>query len=543
MGGELFDASEAMKGRGRTALRGRQIVAVFLFLAASCFGAQAHIGSPNVLVEGKAGEYAVHVVIRPPNVVPGLAQISVRAEGQGIERVTVLPVFWNARKGTPPPDEAKLIRGETNLYAAELWLMKPGSYSVDVTVEGRSGKGTLVVPVNAAATNTRPMARGVAVVLAGLTLVLFFGGLGIARAVFCESRLEPGGVPTTRDRWRGRGGMAVATVVLLLMLFGGRKWWDFEDRNYRNNSLYKPTPIATEMRSEKGQHLLRLRVETDERQGGWTPLIPDHGKIMHLFMVGEASRAFAHLHPARRSDTEFETALPPLPSGTYHVYADVTHENGFSETLTNQVQLPAPSIEMKRLWLGNSTEPICSAELAQMLATKLAVPPDIDDSWQVDLSEPARLAQDERSPKAAEITGGYKMLWQSEGPLIANREVLLRFRLIMPDSRPAPLDPYMGMLGHAIVRREDGTVFAHIHPAGTFSIAAQEFFSGARGQQGKEESGQGQLHPAHSSEPGSGEELMFPYAFPQPGTYRVWVQTKSQGRIMTGAFVAKVVAD
>src|SRR5205814_8499013 len=105
-----------------------------------------------------------------------------------------------------------------------------------------------------------------------------------------------------------------------------------------------------------------------------------------------------------------------------------------------------------------------------------------------------------------------------------------------------PMELYMGMLGHAVVRREDGAVFAHIHPAGTVSMAAQEFFSGTRALPGKEGADQGQLHPAHSSEPGSAEQLTFPYGFPQPGTYRLWVQTKSQGRIMTGAFVVKVVA-
>ena len=141
----------------------RPFLVIYLALLAFGLSAQAHIGSPNVFVEGKAGEYSVHVVIRPPPVVPGLAEVIVRVPEEPVQRVTVLPVFWNAgRNGAPPPDEAKLVRGETNLYSAALWLMRLGAYSVDITIEGARGKGTLVVPVNSMATNTRPMSRGYA---------------------------------------------------------------------------------------------------------------------------------------------------------------------------------------------------------------------------------------------------------------------------------------------------------------------------------------------------------------------------------------------
>jgi len=138
------------------------------FVLGYCLAAEAHIGSPNVFLEDKAGEYLVRVIIRPPNVVPGLAEITVRVQ-ESVQRVTVLPVFWRAgREGAPPPDEARLVRGETNLYSAELWLMSPGAYSVDVTVEGPRGKGTLVVPVNSMATNTRPMPRAHVIILSAL---------------------------------------------------------------------------------------------------------------------------------------------------------------------------------------------------------------------------------------------------------------------------------------------------------------------------------------------------------------------------------------
>jgi hypothetical protein len=528
---------------------------------AFCLASEAHIGSPNVFFDGKAGEYSVRAVIRPPQVVPGLAEINVRVQGEPVQRVTVLPVFSRAgREGAPPPDEARLVRGETNLYSAALWLMKPGAYSVDITIEGSRARGTLVLPVNSMATNTRPMSRGYGMMLSSLAILLFLGALNIAGAIFAESRLEPGARPTKKDRWRGRGAMALAAGVFALLVFGGKKWWDYEDANYRNNALYKPLPVSALALTEHDQHILTIKVDPAERRGQWTPLIPDHGKMMHLFLVRDGEPgAFAHLHPRRRSAVEFEAPLPPLPADSYHVYADVTHEDGFAETLTATAEIPPASLAMKTLWLGDSAEPICSVAVAQKLATNLFLPPDADDSWQIDNPKPKspRLGTDfslDPARRLVDAGGGYKMVWENPGPLAENQDTSLRFRLLLPNNEPALLEPYLGMLGHAVVRRQDGTVFAHVHPIGTFSMAAQEFLAagkagkrstltGAPGQSpGEQQPSAAELHGRHTNGVGTAGEVSFPYAFPKSGPYRIWVQTKTEGRILTGVFDTTVAA-
>ena len=531
------------------------------FVCACCLAAEAHIGSPNVLFEGKAGEYFVRAVIRPPQVVPGLAEISLRVPGEPVERVTVLPVFSRAgREGAPPADEAKLVRGETNLCSAALWLMKPGAYSVDVTIEGSRGRGTLVLPVNSVATNTRPMTRGYSIMLSALAILLFLGALKIAAAIFGESRLDPGARPTKKDLWRGRGALGVVAGILVLLVFGGKKWWDLEDANYRANALYKPLPVSALARTERDQHILTIKVDSAERRGQWTPLIPDHGKLMHLFLVRDGEPgAFAHLHPAHRSAAEFEVPLPPLPAGPYHVYADVTHEDGFAETLTATAEIPAASLAMKRLWLGDSAEPICSVAVAQKLAATLFLPPDADDSWQMDnavtgFSRQRNNFSNDPTQRVADAGSGYKMIWENPGTLTENQDTSLRFRLLAPDNQPALIEPYLGMLGHAVVRRRDGAVFAHVHPVGTFSMAAQEFFvNGNAGKRatlswqpgllpGEQRSSVGELHGNHSNGVGTAVEVSFPYAFPKSGPYRMWVQMKCADRILTGVFDTTVAA-
>jgi len=210
---------------------------------------------------------------------------------------------------------------------------------------------------------------------------------------------------------------------------------------------------------------------------------------------------------------------------------------------------------MKGLWLGNSAEPICSTAVARMLATNLFFPPDPDDSWQMDngtaapLPERKGLSQD-AARQVADASGGYKIVWENPESTTKNLDASLRFKLLTPDNQPARIEPYMGMLGHAVVRRHDGAVFAHIHPVGTFSMAAQQFFVNDKPPKYSASQPQPDLlspratepHGSHTNRTGVAGEISFPYAFPEPGSYRFWVQMKSQDRILTGVFDTTVAA-
>ena len=497
----------------------RSFIRVVL-VAAIAMATSAHVGSPNVFFDGMAGAYPVRVVVRPPQVIPGLAEITVRITGgnpDDVRRVIVRPVYWRTGTvGSPRGDDAVRVAGPEPLYQGHLWFMRGGSYSVYVTVEGVRGAGTVTIPVAAVATAQQSLSGGLRAVLIVLGAALFAGLLTIVYAAFGESVTSPGAPMDPQRRRRARLVTACAVPALALALLGGARWWDAEAQAYRR-TLYRPLDVRASVVDPPGGRALELAItDTAWLQRRMTWLIPDHGKLMHMFLIREPGLdAFAHLHPTVRDSNTFYAALPPLPDGKYRVYGDVVHESGFERTLVASIDIPAGAVPGARTpiaWL------------------------DPDDSWS---TAPAAGARE------TPLADGSRMRWiRGAETLTTGRETTLRFEVTDPSGKPASLEPYMGMAGHAVVTRDDGSVFIHLHPMGTVTVAAQQAFTlRDRGDMTHAGGLRFTDSATTSISPHAGHgaaDVSFPYEFPKPGRYRIWVQVKRGGRVLTGAFDAAV---
>jgi hypothetical protein len=496
----------------------KKVLLQFLILICGVIVAFAHVGSPNVFFQGKAGAYSIYAVVRPPTALPGAAQVSVKVEPTA-DSISLLPQLWKEEKqSSPAAVAAQRVAGETNLWNAETWLLNPGSYSIRISVDGNKGVGEVVVPVNAVAMQGQGMSWPMRI------LFIVFGGILFSGVLLIISAAARDGFKTENPGERKP--VAKITIVTSILLGIGVAAlvvrWQNMDFAYRNQWIQKPEPVLAAVRPQGERVILELRQDSQSiTSPPWTALIPDHGKLMHLFLVREpALNVFAHLHPTRLDARTFALDLPAFPEGEYQLYGDITFESGLSQTLVARVQLPEPAgkaLAPPPLVTNALGEVICGLPPGSAGAT--ANGRDMDDSWHLDSG--AKELSEGRA-RTARLMGGYSLQFENAREVMAGRDTSLRFSVFAPDGAPAMLQPYMGMPGHAAVRRADGSVFAHLHPMGSFSMASQEVFRDA------------QTLPAAVAM--SGNKVSFPYEFPQDGRYRLWIQVRIGGRVLTGVF-------
>jgi len=443
-----------------------------------------------------------------PNVIPGVANVEVRSTGAVVSavKITPLPIVGEASKHPPTPDAMKVSAVDPAYFTGGVWMMGSGSWQVRLDISGVAGQATASVPVPAVAIATLQMKRDLGIPLAILGIFLVISMAGVVGAAVREARLPPGEAVPPRLRRRGLAAMAGSLVFLGILVWGGAKWWNAEAASYSADIYRSPAAQA----SLKG-NMLTLKVDGLEDDNRWSDrssaaLILDHGKIIHLYAIRqpEMDAAF-HLHPEFDGRKHFRLALPEMPPGDYLLYGDIVHANGFPETLVATLSVPAG-----------------------MVGTALAA----DDASAL----PPPLSQGQLG-NSYKLPDGYIMVWDHPTVLTANSPYSFRFRLLKPDGTPATnMQPYLGMAGHAAFAKTDGSVFAHTHPDGSAAMPAVML---ANGMDGGMDMATGPIT----------NMVEFPYGFPKPGAYRIFIQMKHgisdqagdpTGVVETGVFDATV---
>ncbi len=535
------------------------LFACLLFISASLY---AHVGSPGVIYQGKAGPYTIMVNVTPPDVIPGTANTSIYIDNQQVYHVYLQPVYWYAGdKGSPKADEALPVKGTPGQYQGLVWLMQSGVASMRVTVDGPLGKGSAIIPVMAVSTAQRTMPASLDWSLAALGLLLVVLMITIIGASVSDGVATPGNT-TKASAIKKYIAMAVAALILFAILYGGSAWWNSWSSNYRR-FMYKPPLAHTSILNDGKQLVLQLHIDTAWlRKNNWpvSYIVPDHGKLMHLFLVREKTDdVFAHLHPERTDSAGYQVALPELPAGRYLVFADIVRWNGFMETISDTVTIPNKA--------GAQVPPIVGGALNS----------DPDDTYVIsnsinDLKNPltGRVSLICGKPGTEmKLEDGSTAFWQhtANTSFEAGKIYPLTFAIRAPSGKPAKLQPYMGMMGHAVILKYDGSVYVHLHPVGTYSMASQEIIQNRIKGSGKipplpepsafrdsidhlitrikamsENERNAYLNAGMKgmAMPGMDGMVTFPYAFPSPGNYRIWIQTKRDGKILNSAFDAVV---
>jgi hypothetical protein len=475
--------------------------------------AAAHVGSPDVYADAQAGPYRLSVVIRPPLVIPGVADIEVRSQSSDAKRITITPVplTGEGSKHPPVPDPMQQPSSDKSYFTGHLWIMATGSWQIRFAVTGAEGEQTVSIPLPATAMATRKMENGLGATLAVLGLLLVVGMIGIVGAAAREAKLQPGAVPPPSNQRSARIAMAVAAVVLVAGVFLGNVWWKSEAASY-SEYIYKPLQMSASLRAPATLHL-------ELHDPGWLSarhlddFIPDHDHLMHLYVIRWPQMDVVfHLHPQPADAGEFSLMLPSMPAGNYRLYADIVHKNGFPETIVGSITVP--SITGAPI-AGDDT-----SGTAPPVSTKTESSSSEDRSF--------RLPDD------------YTMVWKSPGKLLAGAPREFQFELIDKTSRPASDESlYMGMLGHAAFVKADGSVFAHIHPNGSMSMAALMM---ANPQTQMRPSTSAMMTGMTMTSDRLPASVTFPYGFPSGGNYRIFVQMKHGQTVETGIFDA-VVAD
>jgi len=488
----------------------RALLCLLLLLLA--LPARAHVGNKDVFETITAGPYKFFVTIRTPLVVPGVATLEVRSVGAPVTSLTITPLMLTgeASQHPPTPDAMKPSAADPAFYTGSLWLMGSGSWQIRFAIDGPSGPMAASVPVAAAPIAVLHMQRPLGILLAILGLILILGIVGITAAAVRESRLAPGLQADAPRKRRSLLAAALALVLSIVAVYWAGRWWNFEAADYASN-VYQASDLRATLTGDKLDLTIGDPIPaTKDKPATWEPvklsrLLLDHGHLMHLYAIRYPQMdAVFHLHPEPASDKSLSINLPPMPPGTYKLFADIVYHSGFPETETADLTIPAnlPSVPLSAEDAYAAPPPLSSGELGP--------------SWK--------------------LPDGYTMVFDRPATITATTGYSFRFHLLDPNGNPpTDMQPYLGMAAHAAFVKSDFTAFAHTHPDGSAAMPAMMLAEASTAS--LDSASTMTMTMPDAPIPSTVE---FPYGFPSPGRYRIFIQMKHSNTVETGVFDVEV---
>ena len=471
-----------------------------------------HIGIENAYFEGNIGPYASKIIIEPPGVVPGLATIRVFSIDNKIKKVRVRPNHYDTSiKDTIntfllKPEEAIKNDIIDNLFYSELWLMAYGAYGIEIFLDGEEGKAQITLPVNSLSFKLIEMSLFMKTLLFCLLLLLYFGAINIVSIAYSHSTLDIKQKLTIERKKKIVFVRIFAAVIIIFFIYSGYNWWLSVEKQFLDR-LYKPYPTISTVIG----NTLNIKIESPSSESSWIDkqgTIREHGKIItehkkwsHIYIFDkEKSKYMAHIHPMLVDDYEFESCLPPMVAGEYLVYADITHEDGYSHSISSTFYIDSP-INNKSYNSG-----LC----------------DKDNSY-------ASLREDDKS---------FTINWDNKKDTYnTSDEINFQFK-ILNGNELVELDSYVSMGSHAVILDLEKEFYMHLHPLGSISMSAQKKFMGDESDSficdfGVIEDQYGNYKVLD----GMGE-VSFPSLNLKPGSYYFYIQVKikSTQKILTKQF-------
>ena len=230
-------------------------------------------------------------------------------------------------------------------------------------------------------------------------------------------------------------------------------------------------------------------------------IVPDHGHLMHLFLVRTpALDRIWHLHPARQPDGSFVDTLPSLEPGRYSVFADIVDESGFPWTLVGSIDLP------------------------QINGTPLTG----DDSGG---QAPALTSSSDSAIDV--LDDGTRVVWHRDNAALrANVPMILRFEV--QDQNGKPATDVENLHGNGRARRDHELRLAGVRPHPSVRLSPDGVADDGEHQISRFNARNGYriLRDAVRDIAGAVDALWFP----QPGHYRIFLQFKRANKIETAHF-------